>query len=79
MLQTNLREIDAAMDIERYIEEVKQFQRVNAFLKAKRPDLAICTYIAAGVDVIRSESNTALGDGTYHDTDKAKWTLLTCP
>jgi len=56
----------------------KQFHRVNTFLKRKRPDLAICTYTTAGVDVIRKESNRPLGQGTYHDTDKAKWTLLTC-
>jgi len=56
----------------------KQFHRVNAFLKKKRPDLAICTYTSAGVDVIRKESNSPLGRGTYHDTDMAKWTLLTC-
>ena len=56
----------------------RQFHRVNAFLKGKRPDLAICTYTSAGVDVIRKESNRPLGRGTYHDTDKAKWTLLTC-
>ena len=56
----------------------KQFHRVADFLKQKRPDLAICTYTSAGVDVIRKESNSALGLGTYHDTDKAKWTLLTC-
>ncbi|UCD52881.1 MAG: family 10 glycosylhydrolase, partial [Phycisphaerales bacterium] len=56
----------------------KQFHRVNAFLKARRPDLAICTYTSAGVDVIRKESNRPLGQGTYYDTGKAKWTLLTC-
>jgi len=56
----------------------RQFRRVNAFLKGKRPDLAICTYTSVGVDVIRKESNRALGQGTYHDTDKAKWTMLTC-
>jgi hypothetical protein len=55
----------------------RQFHRVNAFLKAKRPDLAICTYTTAGVDIIRKESNTPLGEGTYADTDKAKSTLLT--
>jgi len=56
----------------------RQFRRVNEFLKAKRPDLAICTYTSAGVDVIRKESNRALGQGPYHDTELAKWTLLTC-
>ena len=56
----------------------RQFTRVNEFLKGKRPDLCICTYTSTGVDVIRKESNRALGQGTYHDTDKAKWTMLTC-
>jgi hypothetical protein len=56
----------------------RQFTRVHDFLKAKRPDLAICTYTTTGIDVIRKESNRALGQGAYHDTDKAKWTLLTC-
>ena len=55
----------------------RQFNRVNAFLKAKRPDLAICTYTPTGVDIIRKESNRPLGRGTYVDTDKAKSTLLT--
>jgi hypothetical protein len=53
----------------------KQFHRVHDFLKAKRPNLAICTYTTAGVDVIRKESNSALGRGTYYDTEKAKRTL----
>jgi hypothetical protein len=55
----------------------RQFSRVNAFLKAKRPDLAICTYTPTGVDIIRKESNTPLSVGTYRDTDNAKATLLT--
>ena len=55
----------------------RQFTRVNAFLKAKRPDLAICTYTPTGVDIIRKESNTPLSAGTYRDTDNAKATLLT--
>ncbi len=56
----------------------RQFRRVNEFLKAKRPDLAICTYTSTGVDVIRKESNRPLGQGPYHDTELANWTLLTC-
>ena len=55
----------------------RQFSRVNAFLKAKRPELAICTYTPTGVDIIRKESNTPLSTGTYRDTDNAKATLLT--
>ncbi len=56
----------------------KQFSKVRAFLKGKRPDLCICTYTTIGVDVIRKESNKPLGQGTYEDTQRAKWTLLTC-
>ncbi len=36
------------------------FHRVNKFIRAKRDDIAVCTYTAAGVDIIRYESNTAL-------------------
>lgn len=56
----------------------RQFTKVQTFLKGKRPDLCICTYTTTGVDVIRKESNRPLGRGTYEDTEKAKWTLLTC-
>jgi len=55
----------------------RQFRRVRDFLKRKRPGLAICTYTLEGVDVIRGESNSRLGRGTYHDTQKATWRLLT--
>ena len=37
------------------------FHRVNQCIRAKRKDIAVCTYTAAGVDVIRRESNSALG------------------
>jgi len=56
----------------------RQFTRVRDFLKKKRPGLAICTYTKVGIDLIRMESNRPLGQGTYHDTDKARWTLLNC-
>lgn len=56
----------------------KQFSKVRDFLKGKRPDLCICTYTTVGVDVIRKESNRPLGQGTYHDSERSKWTLLTC-
>jgi len=55
----------------------RQFGRVRDFLKKKRPNLAICTYTVTGVDVIRSESNSRLGRGAWHDTQKATWRLLT--
>jgi hypothetical protein len=56
----------------------RQFLRVRDFIKAKRPDIVICTYTEQGVDVIRKESNHSLSEGTYMDTERAKWTLLTC-
>lgn len=54
----------------------RQFSRVNAFLKSKRSSLAICTYTKEGIDIIRRESNSALGKGTYIDTHRARKTLL---
>jgi len=54
----------------------RQFSRVNTFLKSKRASLGICTYTKEGIDIIRKESNSALGKGTYIDTDRAKKTLL---
>lgn len=73
---------DKSPTYRRYLEFTRmmsdrQFSRVNAFLKAKRPGLAICTYTPTGVDIIRKESNTPLSTGTYRDTDNAKATLLT--
>lgn len=57
----------------------EQFTRVRDFVKAKRGDLAICTYTSEGIDIIRSESNTRLGEGTYADSEKAKYHLLAYP
>lgn len=54
----------------------RQFNKVNSFLKGKRSSLCICTYTKEGIDVMRKESNSPLGRGTYHDTYKAKKTLL---
>ncbi|UCC98931.1 MAG: hypothetical protein JSW66_03400 [Phycisphaerales bacterium] len=54
----------------------RQFKRVNRLLKSKRPSLGICTYTKEGIDIIRQESNSALGRGTYMDTHRAKKTLL---
>ncbi len=54
----------------------RQFNRVNRLLKSKRPSLGLCTYTKEGIDIIRQESNAALGSGTYDDTRRAKRTLL---
>ena len=56
-----------------------QFERVQRLVKEKNPNSAICTYTSAGVDVIRSESNTPHGSGTYEDSEKARRTLLENP
>lgn len=56
-----------------------QFERVQRLVKDTHPHVAICTYTSAGVDVIRSESNTPHGRGTYEDSEKARRTLLENP
>jgi len=56
-----------------------QFERVQRLVKGKNSQVAICTYTSAGVDVIRSESNTPHGRGTYEDSEKARRTLLNNP
>jgi hypothetical protein len=56
-----------------------QFLRVNALIKGKNPGLAICTYTAAGVDVIRKESNRPHGRWTFEDSEKARFTRLDHP
>ncbi len=56
-----------------------QFERVRALVKSKNLNIAICTYTSDGVDVIRSESNTPQGRGTYEDSEKARRILLGNP
>ncbi len=55
------------------------FRRVNEFIKSKRTDIAICTYIPAGVDIVRRESNSALGrplpEWNYSASDNVKTVL----
>jgi len=55
------------------------FYRVNKFIKSKRKDIAVCTYIAAGVDIIRRESNSALGrslpEWNYSGSDNVRTAL----
>ncbi len=55
------------------------FYRVNRFIKAKRSDIAICTYTPAGVDIIRKESNSALArslpEWNYSASDNVKSVL----
>ncbi len=59
------------------------FMRVNEFIKGKRPDIAICTYTHAGVDLIRRESGSHIWDERpafeYHSTDNVKRALGSFP
>jgi hypothetical protein len=57
----------------------EQFERVNQLVKGKRPDIAVCTYTAAGVDVIRMESNRPHHQWTYEDSERARFMLLNNP
>jgi hypothetical protein len=45
----------------------EQFERVNAFVKGKNPNLAISTYTESGVDLVRKESNSALDNWVYEE------------
>lgn len=56
-----------------------QFTRVNQLIKAQGEGIAVCTYTAQGVDVIRSESNTPHGRWTYEDSEKARRVILENP
>ena len=57
----------------------EQFLRVQKLIKGKNPDVLICTYTSSGVDVIRSESNTALHEWAYQDSEKTRLMLLSNP
>ncbi len=46
----------------------EQFEKINTFVKARNPDIAIMTYASNGVDIVRHESNTGL------DRPKPEWT-----
>jgi hypothetical protein len=124
MIQTNLREIDAGMDVAAYVASLKaaganvvlfnvggivanypteldlpksgqektpaaekyteftrrtiseQFEKVNAFVKGKSPNLAICTYTESGVDVVRKESNSALDNWVYEESFRTRLARL---
>jgi hypothetical protein len=45
----------------------EQFEKVNAFVKGKNSNLAICTYTESGVDVVRKESHAALDNWVYEE------------
>lgn len=79
LLQTNLREIDATMDLDFEFSTMmcdRQFTRVSQFLKSKKPHLCTCTDTPTGVDVIRKESNSPLGRGTYFDSGGDEYEIV---
>jgi hypothetical protein len=57
----------------------EQFDKVNAFVKGKSPNLAICTYTESGVDVVRKESNTALDNWVYEESFRTRMARLKNP
>jgi hypothetical protein len=57
----------------------EQFTKVNRLVKSRNPNVAICTYTAAGVDVLRKESNTALDTWMYEESFRTRMTLLENP
>ncbi|MBC8126835.1 MAG: hypothetical protein H8M99_06795 [Gloeobacteraceae cyanobacterium ES-bin-144] len=57
----------------------EQFERVNAFVKGRNPNLAICTYTEAGVDIVRKESDKALDSWVYEEGFRTRWALLNFP
>ncbi|MFC1552244.1 alpha-amylase family protein [Candidatus Latescibacterota bacterium] len=51
------------------------FYKVGEFIKSKNPDLCICTYTHAGVDLVRMESDSSLDghpDWEFRSTDNVK-------
>ena len=57
----------------------EQFEKVNAFVKGKNPNLAICTYTESGVDVVRKESNSALDNWVYEESFRTRLARLKYP
>ncbi|HOX04522.1 MAG TPA: hypothetical protein P5555_19985 [Candidatus Paceibacterota bacterium] len=57
----------------------EQFLRVQQLVRSRNPALFVCTYTSAGVDVIRSESNTPFHRWAYEDSEKARLALLDHP
>ncbi|MHB8897175.1 MAG: alpha-amylase family protein [Thermoguttaceae bacterium] len=56
-----------------------QFEKVNAFVKGRNPNLAICTYTQSGVDVVRKESNSPLDEWVYEESFRTRLARLNCP
>jgi hypothetical protein len=57
----------------------EQFEKVNALVKGKNPNLAICTYTESGVDVVRKESNSALDNWVYEESFRTRLGQLKYP
>lgn len=57
----------------------EQFEKVNAFVKGKNPNIAISTYTESGVDLVRKESNTALDTWVYEESFRTRMARLKSP
>jgi len=57
----------------------EQFEKVNAFVKGRNPNLAICTYTESGVDVVRKESNSAMDNWVYEESFRTRLAWLKYP
>jgi hypothetical protein len=55
------------------------YARIQDFVRARRPGLAILNYKVAGSDVVRSESNRPYIQWAYEDTEKAMRSRLNHP
>lgn len=59
------------------------FERIAGFVKGRNPAVAVCTYTATGVDIVRAESNTGierpLPEWDYSASHNTKLVLNTWP
>jgi hypothetical protein len=57
----------------------EQFEKVNAFIKGRNPNLAISTYTESGVDLVRRESHTALDTWIHEESFRMRLARLNHP
>lgn len=65
-LELPIREVaddPACLALERFCLETREelFDDISRFVKAKNPEIALCTYTSRGIDIWRKESNSGLG------------------
>lgn len=53
----------ACLALQRFCHETREelFDGISRFVKAKNPNIALCTYTSRGIDIWRKESNSGLG------------------